>query len=144
MAHRRSVLLTIAAAFPSGTAVLAHHGSNVSYQLDKTITVTGTVTEWEFVNPHPQIYFDLKNEQGAVEHWAVELLPTPSMMKNMKVGWTRTTMKPGDKIKLVCNPSRVAGAKACLAKELEINGTAWPVSPGAPAPGGKAAPKGKQ
>ncbi|MEO8099975.1 MAG: DUF6152 family protein [Acidobacteriota bacterium] len=122
----------------SATAV-AHHGSNVSYQLDKTITLTGTVTEWEFVNPHPQIYFDVKNESGEVAHWATELLPTPSMMKNMQVGWSRTTMKPGDQIHLVCNPSRVAGAKACLAKELQVNGKAWPV-----APGGAGAPKGKQ
>jgi hypothetical protein len=135
--HLRSFLPTIGVAFLSGTALVAHHGSNVSYQLDKTITVAGTVTEWEFVNPHPQIYFDVKDEQGAVAHWAAELLPTPSMMKNMKVGWTRTTMKPGDQIKLVCNPSRVAGAKACLAKELEINGKAWPVAPGGGAPKGK-------
>lgn len=137
MVNRRSAILNTAVALLSATALLAHHGSNVSYQLDKTITVSGTVTEWEFVNPHPQIYLDVKDEQGAVAHWAVELLPTPSMMKNMKVGWTRTTMKPGDQIKLVCNPSRVAGAKACLAKELEINGKAWPVSPGGGAPKGK-------
>jgi hypothetical protein len=137
MMHRRSTLLNTAVAFLSATALLAHHGSNVSYQTDKTITVSGTVTEWEFVNPHPQIYFDVKDEKGAVAHWAAELLPTPSMMKNMKVGWTRTTMKPGDEIKLVCNPSRVAGAKACLAKELEINGKAWPVSPDGGAPKGK-------
>jgi hypothetical protein len=137
MPCRPTPLLTIAVALLSGSAVVAHHGSNVSYQLDKTISLAGTVTEWEFVNPHPQIYFDLKDEQGGVAHWAVELLPTPSMMKNMKVGWSRTTMKPGDQIKLVCNPSRVAGAKACLAKELEINGKSWPVAPGGGAPKGK-------
>lgn len=137
MPHRRSVLLNLALALASGTALVAHHGSNISYQLDKTITVAGTVTEWEFVNPHPQIYFDVKDERGEVAHWAVELLPTPSMMKNMKVGWTRTTMKPGDQIKLVCNPSRVEGAKACLGKELEINGKAWPIAPGGGAPGAK-------
>jgi hypothetical protein len=136
MLHLRSVLV-FAVACLSATAVVAHHGSNVSYQLDKTITLSGTVTEWEFVNPHPQIYFDVKDAQGAVAHWAVELLPTPSMMRNMKVGWSRTTLKAGDQVKLVCNPSRVAGAKACLAKELEINGTAWPVVPGSNAPGGK-------
>ncbi len=141
MPYRLSIPVATAVALLAGTALMAHHGSNVSYQLDKTITVAGTVTEWEFVNPHPQIYLDVKDEQGGVAHWAVELLPTPSMMKNMKVGWTRTTMKPGDQIKLVCNPSRVAGAKACLAKELEINGKAWPVAPGGGAPGGA---KGKQ
>lgn len=135
--YRRSILLNIAAVLLSGTVLVAHHGSNISYQLDKTITVNGTVTEWEFVNPHPQIYFDVKDERGEIAHWAAELLPTPSMMKNMKVGWTRTTMKPGDQIKLVCNPSRTAGAKACLAKELEINGKSWPVAPGGQGPAGK-------
>jgi len=105
------------------------------------MTIAGTVTEWEFINPHPQIYFDVKNQAGEIEHWATELLPTPSMMKNMKVGWTRTTLKPGDQIVLVCNPPRAAGAKACLAKELKINGKDWPVGPGGGAPGGA---KGKQ
>jgi hypothetical protein len=119
----------------------AHHGSNVSYHTDQTMTIAGTVTEWEFINPHPQIYFDVKTETGEIVHWASELLPTPSMMRNMKVGWTRTTLKPGDQIVLVCNPPRAVGAKACLAKELKINGKDWPVAPGGGAPG---AAKGKQ
>jgi hypothetical protein len=139
MVNLRSVFLCVTATLLSGIAAVAHHGSNVSYQVDKTITVSGTVTEWEFVNPHPQIYFDVKNDNGEVAHWAAELLPTPSMMKNMQVGWSRTTMKPGDQIQLVCNPSKVAGAKACLAKELQVNGKAWPL-----AAGGAGGPKGKQ
>ncbi len=106
------------------------------------MTIAGTVTEWEFINPHPQIYFDVKSETGEIAHWAAELLPTPSMMKNMKVGWSRTTMKPGDEIVLVCNPPRATGAKACLAKELKINGKDWPVAPGGGAAAGAA--KGKQ
>ena len=122
-------------------SALAHHGSNVSYHTDQTMTITGTVTEWEFINPHPQIYFDVKTDTGEIVHWAAELLPTPSMMKNMNVGWTRTTLKPGDQIVLVCNPPRAAGAKACLAKELKVNGKDWPVAPGGGAPGGA---KGKQ
>jgi hypothetical protein len=117
----------------------AHHGSNISYQLDKTITVTGTVTEWDFSNPHPQIYFDIKNETGEIAHWAAELLPSPLMLKNMKAGWSRNSMKPGDQIELTCNPSKVAGAKACLAKGLKVNGKVWPLGPGAgpPAVNGK-------
>ena len=43
---------------------LAHHGSNISYQLDKTITLEGVVTEWDYRNPHPQIYFDVKDKTG--------------------------------------------------------------------------------
>ena len=101
------------------------------------MAISGTVTEWAFINPHPQIYFDAQKD-GKVEHWATELLPTPSMMKNMKVGWSKTTMKPGDQIELVCNPPRAAGAKACLAKELKINGKPWQVAPAAPAAPGAA------
>ena len=118
---------------------LAHHGSNISYQLDQSIKLEGTLTEWAFINPHPQIYFDVKSESGEPIHWVAEVLPTPLMMKNMQVGWTRTTMKPGDQIGLTCNPSKTPGAKACLAKELTINGKAWPIAPGPPA-----ATKGKQ
>ena len=124
-------LSTAAALLASAYLASAHHGSNISYQLDKTITINGTVTEWDMVNPHPQIYFDVKNEQGELAHWAAELLPTPLMLKNMKVGWGRNTLKPGDRIVLTCNPSKVAGAKACLAKGLVVNGKEWPLGPGA-------------
>src|SRR4029078_12057500 len=106
---------------------LAHHGSSISYQLDKTITLEGNVTEWDYRNPHPQIYFDVKDKDGSVAHWATELLPTPLMLKNMNVGWSLTTIKFGDRIELECNPSRTAGAKACLAKRLKVNGKSWPV-----------------
>jgi hypothetical protein len=135
MAHRGIHCLSVAATLlASAQLASAHHGSNISYQLDRTITVAGTVTEWDMVNPHPQIYFDVKNELGELVHWAGELLPTPLMLKNMKAGWSRTTMKPGDQIVLTCNPSKVAGAKACLAKGLVVNGTEWPLGPGAGQP----------
>jgi Family of unknown function (DUF6152) len=114
------------------TPMLAHHGTQVSYQVDKTITLHGTVTEWDFAYPHPQIYFDIKNESGQLEHWAAELLPTPIMMKNMKVGWSRATMKPGDEIVLTANPSKVAGAKVCLARKLLVNGKEMPLGNAAP------------
>ncbi|HEY4363077.1 MAG TPA: DUF6152 family protein [Bryobacteraceae bacterium] len=141
MAHRGFRSLSVAVTLvASAYLAFAHHGSNISYQLDKTITVAGTVTEWDFANPHPQIYFDVKNEPGEAAHWAAELLPSPLMLKNMKAGWSRNTMKAGDQIVLTCNPSKVAGAKACLAKELKVNGQEWPLGPGA-GPGGA---KGKQ
>jgi hypothetical protein len=69
MVHRRSALLNVAVAFLSATALVAHHGSNVSYQIDKTVTITGTVTEWEFVNPHPQIYFDVTRIRIRSSKW---------------------------------------------------------------------------
>jgi hypothetical protein len=108
----------------------AHHGSNISYHLDQTIVLQGVLTEWDFINPHPQIYFDVTDGKGAVAHWVAEVLPTPLMMKNYNVGWTRKTMVPGDKIVLACNPPRAEGAKACLAKQLMVNGKSFPIAPG--------------
>ncbi len=139
MTFRARIFYVAVVLMASGAAAIAHHGTNVSYFPDQKIVLNGTVTEWAFVNPHPQIYFDVKDDQGRVVHWVTELLPTPLMMKNMKVGWTRTTMKPGDEIVLTCNPPRAVGAKACLAKELTVNGKAWPVAPGGapPATGAK-------
>jgi len=136
MTHRLFALVLI-----FSLTAFGHHGSSVSYFLDKTITLEGTVTEWQYTNPHPQIYFDVKDKDGATAHWATELLPTTVMLRNMNAGWSRDSIKPRDHIVLVCNPSRVATAKACLARELTINGKPRPLGggPGGPAPAGRGA-----
>src|SRR5450755_2686096 len=90
----------------SGSA-FAHHGTSVTYQTDKTITISGTVTEFSFSYPHPQLYLDVKDANGNVQHWGTEWAPTPLMMKNMHAGWTRDSIKPGDQAVIVCNPHKV-------------------------------------
>lgn len=112
----------------------AHHGTSVTYQTDKTITVKGTVTEWVFSYPHPQIYFDVKGEHGEIQHWGSELGPTPLMMKKMNVGWSKDSMKPGDQITLTCNPHKVTSSNVCLAKQIVINGKELPLLNGNPPP----------
>jgi hypothetical protein len=135
---RTNLIALVACLLLLSSALFAHHGTNVSYQGDKMITLNGVMTEWSFAYPHPQLYFDVKNDKGEVEHWAAELLPTPVMMKNYKTGWSRETIKPGDQITLGCNPSKVATAKVCLAKKLTINGKDLPLSnPNAAAGGGE-------
>jgi Family of unknown function (DUF6152) len=102
--------------------MFAHHGTSITYLVDRTITVTGVVTEWVYSYPHPQLYFDVKDEAGNVQHWGSEFGPTPLMMKNLNVGWSKASIKPGDAVKMVCNPHKVPGATACLVKDLFING----------------------
>jgi uncharacterized protein DUF6152 len=72
----------------------AHHG-NAAYDETKPITLKGTVTEFDFVNPHVQIYFDVKNAKGNTVHWACETL---SPGKLSRAGWSRDAVKPGDQI----------------------------------------------
>ncbi len=106
-------------------SLFAHHGTNASYQLDKTMTISGTVTEFAFAYPHVQLYFDV-TENGKVEHWASELPGTPVMLKSYNVGWSKTAIKPGDQVTLVCHPSKSPGSKVCLGEKLSVNGKDLP------------------
>lgn len=110
------VVLVLVGAEPS-----AHHGTSITYAVDKSITVEGVVTEFVYGYPHPQVYFDVKKD-GKVEKWGSEFAPTPLMMRNFKVGWGRDSIKAGDQIRLTCAPHKTPGATACLAREMHING----------------------
>src|ERR1700693_745338 len=82
--------------FLASASLLAHHGTNVSYELDKSVTLNGVVTEFSFAYPHVQLYFDVKDEKGQVDHWASELPGTPVMLRNYRVGWRKNALQPGD------------------------------------------------
>lgn len=102
-------LLTAAIVLGLGVAgVSAHHGTNISYDHDKPITLTGTLTEFVWGNPHCQLYFDVKDASGKVTKWSGEL-NSPSVLGRQ--GWTRRSLKAGDVITLTVFPSK-AGAPA--------------------------------
>ena len=101
--------------------LLAHHGTFASYDRDKTISMKGTVTQFQFAYPHPLIFFDVKDDSGSIVHWAAEMLESPGILKNKDANWTRDYIKPNDQITIVCNPHKVPTAKVCRAQELIIN-----------------------
>lgn len=70
----------------------AHHSFAAEYDAQKPITITGTVTKLEWTNPHARIYLDVKNENGQVVSWDLELGPPNGLMRR---GWSRTSLKPG-------------------------------------------------
>lgn len=74
--------------------LFAHHGG-AQYDAKSPVTVTGTVTEFRFTNPHVQIHFDVKNDSGNVDKWVAE---TASPQRLFGFGWNAKTLKPGDKI----------------------------------------------
>jgi hypothetical protein len=74
--------------------IFAHHGT-ASYDTKTVVTVKGTMTEFRFVNPHVQLYFDVKNDKGEVEKWQAELT-APNKLS--RAGWDKHTLKPGDSI----------------------------------------------
>jgi hypothetical protein len=77
--------------------VLAHHGRS-NYDVTSTATVKGVVTDFEWVNPHALIHFDVTDENGKVEKWIAE---TNSPNTLSRQGWSKNTVKVGDQITLV-------------------------------------------
>ena len=73
--------------------LLAHHSWPVD--TSKAVTVSGTVTSYEWGNPHVMLGLDVKTENGRVEKWNVGGPSTTRMEAN---GWDKTTLKPGDVI----------------------------------------------
>src|SRR2546425_9725039 len=59
-------------------SVFAHHGTNISYDQSKPIILKGVMTDFNYRNPHPQVFFDVTDESGNVTHWAGEIAPTRS------------------------------------------------------------------
>jgi hypothetical protein len=78
----------------------AHH-SFVMFETTKQVTLAGTVTAFEWTNPHAYIELDVKDAAGAVKHWSVEL-GSPSILQ--QGGWKFNTLKKGMEISLVLNP----------------------------------------
>ena len=72
---------------------VAHHAFALEYDSNSAITVTGSVSRMEWVNPHVHIYVDSKAQDGAVTSWDFELGSPNGLMRG---GWTRNSLKFGD------------------------------------------------
>ena len=101
----------------SGSA-FAHHGA-AAYDSSKPVTVTGTVTDFQFVNPHVLISMDVKDPStGKIEKWAGELT-SPNRLA--RAGWTKSTIKPGDELTLTGAPLK-SGAPAMAIHKIMKDG----------------------
>ena len=92
--------------------VFAHHSFAAEYDANKPITLSGTVTKVEWMNPHARFYLDVKDESGKVTNWEFELGSPNGLMRR---GWTRNSLKLGDTITvngyLAKDGSRLANAR---------------------------------
>lgn len=91
----------------------AHH-SGVIYDRENPITLEGVVTGYEFVNPHVRILFEAKDKDGNLVKWVAISGPPQTLFR--KDGWTKMTLKPGDKIMVVGAPSRDDGHVVSVVK----------------------------
>jgi Family of unknown function (DUF6152) len=102
--------------------VVAHHGSAISYetQLEKAITMKGTVTEFVWKNPHCYILYNVKEANGKLVEWSAET-SSPSSMTG-EHGWSRTTVKAGDELTFTVLPSKITSTAGLLYKLVAADG----------------------
>jgi hypothetical protein len=105
-----------------GAAAQAHHG-RASYSNER-ISLDATVTEFKFINPHVQIYFDITNDAGEIEHWQGELT-APN--KLARAGWTKSTFTPGDKLQISGRAARNDGHSVAIDEIMTADGKSLPL-----------------
>ena len=84
------------------TPAFVHH-SGAMFDREKVVTVTGTVTEFNWQNPHASFRVDVPNPKGQVESWAIEMNSPNNLVH---IGWKRSSIKAGDKVTVKINPLR--------------------------------------
>lgn len=107
--------------------MFAHHGTAV-YDNQNSIVLKGTVTKFEFVNPHILIYIKAPDKNGTMQDWTIEMSP-PSLATHS--GWTKDMMKPGDAIEYKVNPARNGAFVGRGGNAVTINGKALGAGGGA-------------
>ena len=109
-----AVLLCVALVL-SARSTSAHHSSAPFYDDQKSVEAVGVVKRFVFRNPHSFLYVEAEDEAGEMVEWEIEMGASVSMSRR---GWTPETIKPGDPIKAVGQPSRAPGTFGMCCAEL--------------------------
>jgi len=108
-----AVLAGVAALAISAGSVLAHHSFAAEYDANRPVTLKGTVSKIEWMNPHARFYVDVRDEKGVVTNWNFELASPNVLTRN---GWTRKSLNVGDEVvvegSLAKDGSKMANARA--------------------------------
>src|SRR5579885_201118 len=103
MWHRAAAAALVIAGLAGSGSASAHHSFAVFFQTSRSISVTGVVTAVEFSNPHGLIHLSVTKPHGTVESWAPET-KSPSIL--VRRGWSKDTLKPGEKVTVQGWPAR--------------------------------------
>ena len=101
-------------------AAFAHHSAPVFYKVEERVTVSGTVTEFRFSNPHAILKFDIVAADGKKQEWTAETT-SPSILRRR--GWSQASFEPGDKVKLEGMPSQDGSYLMRITRAFREDGT---------------------
>jgi hypothetical protein len=114
--------------------IAAHHSAAAHYDVDKSVSISGVVTEFRYTNPHAVVRVSVKNAQGAQDVWSVEWAPTVILRR---LGVKADTIKPGDQVTATGSPARDS-SRDLLMQRLTFADGRPPIGGGGPGvPGGE-------
>ncbi len=102
-----------------GSPALSHH-SNVAYEVNKVITITGAVKEWQWVNPHTWLHLIVDDGRGGKVEWAAEGR-APGVL--LRAGWSRSSFKPGEMVTVDMSPAKDGKPTGIIARVTKADGT---------------------
>jgi len=79
----------------SAVSAVAHHSFAAQYDRNKPVTLAGSVTKIEWINPHARFHMDVKDNSGKVANWEIELGSPAGLIRR---GWTRNSLKIGEPV----------------------------------------------
>jgi hypothetical protein len=116
MSRRGTGLVALGGLLIVGTQAQAHHAVASIYDLNKEIVLEGQLTKLNFVNPHPSLIVAVPNADGSTTEWT---LTTASIQNLTRQGLNKTSIKPGESLKITALPAR-NGNPAGFVRRLEL------------------------
>ena len=113
---RVTALALLSALFLSAVPASAHHSFAAEFDENKKLTLKGTTAKMEWINPHAWLYVDVKDADGSVTHWEVELGPPNSLLKR---GWTKQSVPVGIEVVVVGYQAK-DGAKRLNGRDVTL------------------------
>jgi len=116
---RGRLVIVLAVGVLLSVPLFAHHGG-AAFDIGKSVTLTGTVTQWVYSNPHLLLTLDVKGEDGTVVKWLVET-QAPGIM--YPAGYRKDSFKPGDEVTVTVEPVKNGRPIGRIQKVVLANGT---------------------